>query len=165
MGGVILTSFDECFDRLMENEGGYARRAADADPGGETMFGITIAVARRWGYLGPMQDLPLATAKTIARAYYWTPYRCDQLPFNIAFHVFDTAYHGGPAVQWLQNCVKVEPDGIIGPRTAEAVRAAEPAALVLEFNRKRLAYLTKLSNWPLNARGWTVRIISNMEVY
>lgn len=161
----MITSFDDCFARLMENEGGYSFRSNAADPGGETMWGITMTVARKWGYQGAMQDLPQETAKQIARSWYWTPNRCDQLPPAIAFHVFDAAYNGGIPVIWLQRAVGVSPDGIIGSKTIEAVRAMQPSALVLAFNRYRLQYLTKLNNWPENARGWVNRIIRNMEVY
>jgi lysozyme family protein len=161
----MIASFDDCFARLMENEGGYVYRPNASDPGGETRWGITLNVARKWGYMGAMQDLPQDTAKEIARAWYWTPYRCDQLPMPIAFHVFDAAYHGGQPVQWLQSAVGATPDGIIGPKTIESVRAATPAAVVMGFNRKRLEYLTKLKNWPDNARGWALRIVRNMEVF
>lgn len=161
----MITSFDDCFDRLMENEGGYSNRNAAADPGGETMYGVTLKVARAWGYLGPMKDLSIDTAKQIARAVYWTPNRCDQLPPAIAFHVFDTAYNGGSAVRWLQQAAGVSADGIIGAKTIEAVRNMQPAALVMAFNALRLNYLANLPNWPDNARGWARRIIRNMEVY
>jgi lysozyme family protein len=160
----MITSFDDCFARLMDSERGYSFRSNAADPGGETMYGVTMAVARKWGYMGAMQDMPLATAKDIARAFYWTPCHCDQLPPAIAFHVFDAVYHGGNPAQWLQRAVGVTPDGIIGPKTIEAVRSAEPSFVVLAFNRQRLDYLAKLKNWPDNARGWVNRIVRNMEV-
>lgn len=161
----MITDFDGAFARLMESEGGYSNRDPKADSGLETMWGITLKVARAWGYLGPMQDLPLDTARQIAKAYYWTPNRCDQLPPAIAFHVFDTAYNGGHPIIWLQAAVGATQDGIIGPKTIEKVRAMEPAAIVLAFNARRLEYLAKLDNWPQNSRGWVRRIIRNMEVY
>lgn len=161
----MITDFDGAFARLMESEGGYSNRDPAADPGGETNHGITLKVARAWGYLGPMKDLPLDTARQIAKAYYWTPNRCDQLPPAIAFHVFDTAYNGGAAVRWLQQAAGVTADGIIGAKTIAAVRDANPAALVMAFNALRLNYLANLKNWPDNARGWVRRIIRNMEVY
>ena len=161
----MITDFDSAFARLMESEGGYSNRDPKADPGGETMHGVTLKVARAWGYLGPMKDLPLDTARQIARAYYWTPNRCDQLPPAIAFHVFDTAYNGGHAVRWLQSAVGVPQDGIIGPKTVAAVRAMAPAAVVLAFTARRLEYYTKLDNWPQNSRGWARRLVDNMEVY
>lgn len=159
----MITDFDGAFMRLLENEGGYSDHPLD--PGGKTMYGITEKVARAWGYLGEMKDLPLETAKQIARAYYWTPSRCDQLPPAIAFHVFDATYHGGPAVQWLQKAAGVTADGIIGAKTVAAVRDKNPAELVMAFNALRLGYLANLKTWPEFSRGWARRIIRNMEVY
>lgn len=161
----MITSFDDAFARLLENEGGYSNRPASEDPGGETMYGVTLKVARAWGYLGPMKDLTIDTAKQIAKACYWTPNKCDQLPPTIAFHVFDSAYNGGPAVKWLQQAAGVTVDGVIGAKTVAAVRDMNPAALVMAFNALRLQYLSNLNNWPENARGWVRRIIRNMEVY
>lgn len=159
----MITDFNSAFDRLMENEGGYSDHPSDT--GGKTMYGVTETVARQWGYLGAMKDLPLDTAKQIAKAYYWTPNRCDQLPPAIAFHVFDTAYNGGAAVRWLQQAAGVTADGIIGAKTVAAVRDSNPAALVMAFNALRLAHLANLKTWPEFSRGWTRRIIRNMEVY
>lgn len=159
----MITDFNGCFDRLIENEGGYSDHPSDT--GGKTMYGITETVARQWGYQGAMKDLPLETAKQIAKAYYWTPNRCDQLPPAIAFHVFDAAYNGGAAVRWLQQAAGVTADGVIGAKTIAAVRDANPAALVMAFNSLRLAYLANLKTWPEFSRGWTRRIIRNMEVY
>lgn len=159
----MITDFNGAFDRLIENEGGYSDHPSDT--GGKTMYGVTETVARQWGYQGAMKDLPLDTAKQIAKAYYWTPNRCDQLPPAIAFHVFDTAYNGGAAVRWLQQAAGVTADGIIGAKTVAAVRDANPAALVMAFNALRLGYLANLKTWPDFSRGWTRRIIRNMEVY
>lgn len=160
-----MQTFDDAFSRLMTNEGGYSHRDAAADPGGETMYGITLKVARAWGYLGPMSELPLETAKAIARANYWQPYYCDQLPPAIAFHVFDTAFHGGSPIRWLQSAVGSTPDGIVGSKTIAAIRAAHPAVTVMAFTRKRFEYLMGLKNWSQNAKGWTARLVRNMEVF
>ena len=63
-----MNSFDDAFDALIGNEGGYSNNPKD--PGGETMWGITARVARAAGYTGPMRDLPRDTAKAPFR-------RCD----------------------------------------------------------------------------------------
>lgn len=110
-------------------------------------------------------NLSLDDCKRIAKAEYWDKYYCDQLPPALAFHVFDTAYHGGSPIRWLQEAVGATPDGIAGSKTIAAVRAANPAAVVMAFNRKRLTYLMGLKNWPQNAKGWTARIVRNMEVF
>ena len=45
-----MANFDILFNRLMEHEGGYINHPSD--PGGETMYGITKAVAVANGYAG-----------------------------------------------------------------------------------------------------------------
>lgn len=160
-----MLNFDDAFSRLMDSEGGYANRDHSADPGGETKYGVTLFTARKWGYLGPMSELPLETAKSIAKSLYWAPNGCDQLPPALAFHVFDSAYNGGSPIRWLQSALGVDADGILGPKTIAAARAADPAATVMKFNQKRLTYLMGLMNWPSNSKGWTARIVRNMEVY
>ncbi len=109
-----------------------------------------------------MHDLPLLTAKTIAKSEYWDKYKCDQFPPAIAFQVFDTAYNGGYPIKWLQECVGVTADGVAGPKTIAAVRAADVGRVVARFNAKRLLYLTNLNNWPQNSKGWARRVAANL---
>lgn len=157
-----MSNFEKAFTALLEHEGGFSDRDAAADPGGKTMYGVTERVARAWGYRGEMHQLPLAAAKAIAKKEYWDRYSCDQFPYPIAFQVFDTAYNGGHAVRWLQEAVNVAADGVIGAKTIAAVRAADPARVVALFNARRIMYLTGLSNWPQNSKGWARRIAANL---
>jgi lysozyme family protein len=157
-------SFDQAFATIAAIEGGFADRDRQADPGGATKYGITEKVARAWGYKGDMRDLPLETAKSIAKAGYWDKYQCDQFDARIAYQVFDAAYNGGYPVRWLQECVGATPDGVIGAKTIAAVRAANVGEVIARFNAKRLMYLTELANWPQNARGWARRIAHNLLV-
>lgn len=57
--------FDNAFDTLLGHEGEYSDYPGD--PGGQTMWGITIAVARAEGYVGAMRSLPVEKAKEIYR--------------------------------------------------------------------------------------------------
>jgi len=155
-----MSAFDDAFTALIGNEGGYSNNPAD--PGGETMWGITQRVAQAHGYTGAMQDLPLETAKAIAKAQYWDVYSCDNFDHRIAFQVFDAAYNGGHPALWLQNAVGVPMDGIIGPVTIAAVNAADPLQVILRFNSYRLSYFTALSTWPTFGRGWANRIAHNL---
>lgn len=157
-----MSAFDRAFVELRGSEGDYSNRDAVADPGRATRFGITERVAREWGYKGDMRELPLETAKQIAKTWYWDKYSCDQLPELIAFHVFDTAYNGGYPVKWLQEALGVNADGIIGAKTIAAARACDPWKVIALFNAKRLVYLTNLNNWPHNSRGWARRIATNL---
>ena len=155
-------SFDRAFSTIANIEGGFADRGQQADPGGATKYGITEAVARAWGYKGDMRDLPLDTAKAIAKAWYWDKYQCDQFDPRIGYQVFDAAYNGGFPVKWLQECVGVPADGVMGAKTIAAVRAADVWRTIALFTAKRQLYMTELHNWPENSRGWIKRTASNV---
>lgn len=156
-----MSSFDDAFDALIGNEGRFVDNLAD--PGGATMWGVTERVARAWGYTGAMQDLPLGTAKAIAKKNYWDPYQCDQFDPRVAFQLFDAAYNGGRPAQWLQQAAGVATDGVIGPITISAVRAADPLKIVILFNASRIVYYTSLGTWESFGKGWANRIANNLR--
>ena len=62
-------SATEYINDLIAREGGYVNDPKDS--GGETIYGITVATARAYGYTGPMRDMPRATAMTIYLKRYW----------------------------------------------------------------------------------------------
>lgn len=155
-----MSSFDDAFVALMGNEGGYSNNPAD--PGGETMWGITSRVARANGYTGDMRLLPQSVAKQIAKMVYWDPYYCDQFDPRVAFQVFDAAYNGGKPATWLQTAAGVDVDGHIGPETIAAVNKADPRQIVMRFLAYRLKYLGNLPTWPSFSHGWVNRIAGNL---
>lgn len=155
-------SFDECFTRLMGHEGAYSNNPAD--PGGETMWGITKRVAVENGYTGAMADLRQDQAMAIARSAYWLPVKGDSLPEGVAFDVFDGAYNSGvgQSVRWLQRALGVADDGVPGPVTLLAANNANGADLSRKFNGQRLMFMTQLSTWPTFGKGWARRIANNL---
>lgn len=153
-------NLEQSLKHLLGNEGGYSNNPLD--PGGETMYGITIRVARTYGYLGPMRDLPWSTAMDIYRAHYWTTVKADQLPDALRFHVFDAAVNSGPAqaVKWLQRAAGVTEDGAIGPQTLAAATRVTPA----KYSSIRLRFMTDLSTWATFGKGWARRIADNLSI-
>jgi lysozyme family protein len=92
-------TIDTLIDAVLEREGGYTNNPADR--GGETNYGITVAVARANGYAGPMRALPLDTARAIYRKLYWLAPRFDAVAAHapdIAAELFDTGVNMGPPV-------------------------------------------------------------------
>lgn len=158
-----MTNFEKCFDRLMEHEGGYVNHPSD--PGGETNWGVTKRVARKFGYRGSMKKLPKSTAMKIAKILYWDKVKADELPFAIAWQVFDSSYnHGkGNAIRFLQRALGVADDGKIGPVTLAATRRADIYDLTLEFNAERLEFFTRLKMFKTFGRGWSRRIVANLR--
>jgi lysozyme family protein len=155
-----MSSFDDAFKSLIGNEGGYS--FSPDDPGGETMWGVTARVARTYGYAGRMKDLPLATAKEIAKTKYWDPLRLDEFDPRVAFQIFDANYNGGLVVLWMQKASDAEPDGKFGQQTVDAVKNADPLKFVMRFAAFRLRYLKSLHAWPSFSRGWTDRMAKNL---
>lgn len=155
--------FNTAFDKLMQSEGGYVNDPADT--GGETRYGVTIAVARAHGYTGPMRDLPVETAQAIARKLYWDAVRAEELPPALRYAVFDAAYHSGVAqsVKWLQRAVGASDDGRIGPQTLTYARSAHPDFALRRMLAQRLKFMTDLKVWPRFSRGWAKRVADLME--
>jgi lysozyme family protein len=156
-------NFDRAFDRLIGNEGAYSFNAAD--PGGETMWGITARVARANGYMGDMKALARDAAGAIYKARYWDAIRADELPALLRFEVFDAAVNSGvqQAVRWLQRAAGVTDDGVLGPMTLAAVHGGDPLRLALAFNGERLELMTSLPTWGSFGRGWARRIAANLQ--
>jgi typhoid toxin secretion A len=136
-----MTEFEKSWEKTGEAEAGFVNDPADA--GGETNFGITIAVARAYGYTGAMIDLPKDVATAIAKKKYWDVLMLDQiseLSPSIAAELFDTGFLAGQAVAALffQKALnifgrvdlpladrpypQVAEDGHLGPMTVHAFK-------------------------------------------
>lgn len=129
-------NFDAVIDAIVANEQGYVDHPDDR--GGPTCWGITTAVARRNGYRGPMQSLPLALARDIYRQRYISEPAFDQvgeIDGAIASELIDTGVNMGPAragemlQRWLNGFnaqgsryADVFVDGRIGEVTLDALR-------------------------------------------
>lgn len=151
--------FDAAFERLIGHEGGYVNHPAD--PGGETKFGIT-----KRSYPGEdIKGMTLARAKTIYGRDYWGPAGCDSVPDGLKFDLFDMAVNAGvkAAVRCLQNSAGETADGILGPRTLQAVSSMPQSRLIARFNGWRLEHMASLPQWPAFGRGWARRIASNLK--
>lgn len=128
-------TIQQIIDGVLDREKGYANNPADA--GGETMWGITIATARRNGYTGPMRDLTRAQASTIyMNEYVMAPGygRIAVTSMAIAEELVDSGVNCGTGLpgKWLQRALnllnrqaKLFPDltvdGALGPATQTAL--------------------------------------------
>lgn len=130
-------NINDTVTQLIEREGGYSNDPADA--GGETMYGITVAVARKHGYDGPMSMMPRSTAVAIYKAEYWFGPQFDKVAMmnqRISEELLDTGVNMGVswAVGFLQRALNacnaqgsmyddVTVDKNIGPKTLAALGA------------------------------------------
>lgn len=154
--------FSTAFAKLLGHEGGYS--CDPRDPGGETMWGVTAAVARANGYPGPMHALTQEWAMGLYQAKYWNTIRADELPEVVRFEAFDLAVNAGPtqAVKLLQRAAGTAEDGILGPVTMGALRAADGARLLRRLQAYRLKFYTSLKTFNAFGAGWVNRVANNM---
>jgi len=156
--------FPTAFDLLITHEGGFSNHPDD--PGKATMYGVTEVVARAEGYTGPMREMPLDFAKGVYKRRYWDECRCDLMPDQLRYAMFDAAVNSGPkqAIKWLQSALGVKADGSIGPVTQQAVNNCFPQIVRQKMIGNRLRFMTDLVNWQSFARGWARRIASILEM-
>jgi lysozyme family protein len=103
-------SFNEALSKTLQYEGGYVNNPADS--GGETNYGITVAVARANGYTGDMKDLTVAFAGRIYKSKYWDINKLDAIDAmhaRLAAEIFDYGVNAGPvtAAKALQEALNL----------------------------------------------------------
>jgi lysozyme family protein len=157
-------NFLTAFEKLLKHEGGYVNHPAD--PGGETMWGVTKRVAVANGYTAAMRDMPQSVAQAIYKKLYWDAVQADQLPVGVRYAVFDAAVNSGvsQAVKWLQRAAGAADDGVVGPMTIKTVNALSAETVRRTFLAQRLRFMTDLPTWPAFGKGWTRRICDLMEM-
>jgi lysozyme family protein len=144
-------NFEIVIDKILAKEKGYVDHPSDR--GGPTNYGITQRVAIANGWTGPMQDLPLALARSIYRTRYIVGPWFDKVALadeSVGFELIDTGVNMSPSraaeffQRWLNGFnlqgsryADVFVDGRIGDVTLDAFRAyrrwrgAEGAAVMV----------------------------------
>lgn len=123
-------------EEIVKVEGGYVNDPNDS--GGETNWGVTVAVARAFGYTGSMRSMTKDQACDIYKARYWDPLRLTEiwaLAPALAAELLDTGVNQGVdrAGTFLQRALNalnkqgslypdVTVDGRVGPMTVAALR-------------------------------------------
>jgi lysozyme family protein len=151
-------NFDQAFERLISNEGGYCNVAGD--PGGETKFGISKRSYPR----ADIKNLSRDQAKQIYKTDFWERGCMDQYDPAISFQVFDAAVNHGieTAIRLLQKAASVADDGHIGPVTVAAVKAKSVTDMLMLFIAHRIRFWTKLSTFDKFGRGWANRAADDL---
>ena len=130
-------TIEEIINDIIRVEGGYSNDRNDS--GGETMYGITVAVARENGYLGEMKNLPKQTAYDIYYKSYVVKPGFDKIAKvdpEIAAELVDTGVNMGVGVagKFLQQALNalndnaskypdLTVDGVVGKASVSALEA------------------------------------------
>ncbi len=155
-------NWEMAFAAVLKHEGGYVNHPKD--PGGRTNLGVT---QRAWEeYVdrdvteAEMRALTPEIVKPFYKTKYWDKIRGDELPSGVDYAAYDLAVNSGVgrAAKYLQQIAGVPADGIIGPKSMEAILSCNPEETVDALCDMRLDFLQRLPTWDTFGKGWGRRV-------
>ncbi len=156
-------NFETAFKLVIQKEGGYVNDPHDK--GGETKYGISKKVYPNLD----IKNLTLQQAKQIYSKDYWLKSKANQMPARLALIHFDTAVNAGVRIagKLLQRALNrqgfnLTVDGIVGPKTLDAIKKADLDRLLADYTIERSKYYLRTKN-KRYLRGWLNRSISVYE--
>jgi lysozyme family protein len=155
-------NWDNSFAAVLKHEGGFVNHPKD--PGGMTNLGVTKAAIE--AYLGRavdetfMRSLTPESVKPFYKSQYWNKIKGDELPSGVDYAAYDLAVNSGVgrAAKYLQEIAGVIADGVIGPKSIEAIKACNPEEVVEALCDMRLAFLKRLPTFDTFGKGWLIRV-------
>ena len=155
-------NWDECFAMVIKSEGGFVNHPKD--PGGMTNLGVTRsaweAFINRKVTEDEMRALTPELVKPFYKALYWDRIKGDVLPDGVDYAAYDLAVNSGPhrAAQYLQEIAGVTADGMIGPKSIEAIQSCDAKETADAICDMRLDFLKRLATFDTFGKGWSRRV-------
>lgn len=156
---------DKLIQSAFNMEGGYSDDRADTGNyyNGQfigTNHGISAPllaeVLGRTPTVDDMKNLTAEEASNIYKERYVTQFGIDELPRDVQEIVFHGVINsGGHAIKAVQQLLGLKQDGVVGPKTREAMRNADFTRE--QFRDALLSRYRGFRTWPEHGRGWTNR--------
>ena len=153
--GYTRTLDPSLLEHLLLHEGGLVDNPRD--PGGLTNWGISL---RAYPWLGRdgVAALSQEQAGRIYRRDYFDAVRAAEMPPEVALAALDAAVNQGAT--WTRRALQVaagaRPDGVIGPKTLEALR--NPGVLDKFLCIRSDRYVSN-KNFDAFGKGWMRRLL------
>jgi len=155
-------NWEQCFALVLKHEGGFVNHPKD--PGGMTNLGVTRT---NWELFldhdvteADMRARTPEMVKPFYKKNYWDRIRGDELPSGVDYAAYDLAVNSGTgrAAKYLQQIAGVTADGVIGPRSMEAIKKCDAEDVVDELCNMRMTFLEGLGTFETFGKGWTIRV-------
>lgn len=163
--------FETVFNRVVGHEGGFQKHPGDRGNWTTGIVGRGLLKGTKWGIsAATYPDLDIVNmsreeAKLIYFTDWWERMGMRYWPEALSYQMFDAAINHGmqAANRMLQRALSVDDDGIIGPRTLEALQKAHQDDLLKLFLAERLEFFTNLGTFADFGKGWARRIAQNLR--
>ena len=139
-------TIDQLIDEIILREGGLVDHPNDR--GKITKYGITLKTLSGWlgkpASADAIRNLEVETARKIYLSLYVERPKFNQIVDpQLRALVADFGVHSGTATatKQLQKVLKVPADGILGPKTLEALDAADPITVYYAYFKTRVLFL------------------------
>ncbi len=162
--------FEKALQKVLQFEGGL-RLHRNPTEQYETYAGIYRKAHPNWEgwkYLDRGLESPFELVKEFYYENYWKPFekvKDDQVKALL----FETAVNLGvrQTIKLAQKVLGVKVDGILGPKTLEAMNSVDPKDFIRDFTLARVAFYTALANknpkrYGIYLRGWINRTLEAM---
>lgn len=171
---MTAANYRQSLSLMLAHEGGFVNHPKD--PGGATNQGVTQRVydAYRKSKGATLRSVKFIEPNEVADIYknqYWKLVRGDSLPAGIDYAVFDFGVNSGVsrAVKYLQivlGFTGADVDGVPGMMTLNAANDAarsDEEGLIIKYCANRMKFLRSLSTFGTFGRGWTRRVVGNID--
>lgn len=163
-------NFDDAFARVIGHEGVLSLDPQDRGNWTSGIVGVGELRGTKYGVSAmsypnvDIRSLTLEGAKTIFRRDFWDRVHGDELHDGVSFQLFDFAINSGigNGIRGLQRAIGVAQDGQWGPISRAAALAMTECDTVMRLLGARLEFMTSLSSWPSQGKGWARRIARNL---
>lgn len=148
-------TFKDAVRTVLNIEGGEINDKYDH--GGETKYGISKAAYPDLD----IENLTIDDAESIYKRDYWDKLALDNLPPFLHLPMFDSAVNCGviESVKFLQQSLRVNDDGILGPQTIASTLASplSDESLVALYLLNRYKFYQTRDTFPRFGNGWINR--------
>lgn len=172
-----MADFERAYERTIVNEGGYKLHKVDGDAGGLTYAGIARNMNPQWegwAFIDRGETPPSDLVRKFYHQGYWLPLRGHEVESQrVAESLYDFAVNtsapGRPrvAVVLAQIVVGATPDGVVGPRTLDALNKTSPELFLARFALAKIArYCEIVDRRPGDLKflkGWCRRALKEAQ--
>lgn len=160
-------TLEESLEKVLELEGGLKLHRNPSEST-ETYAGIYRKAHPDWDgwkYIDRRQEPPFQLVKDFYYQNYWKYFENIKTD-RIKALLFETSVNLGVrgAVRLAQKVLNVKADGILGPKTLQALNSINEDDFIRDFTLARVAFYTQLANrdpkkYALYLRGWINRTL------